>query len=182
MMRLAGLLICVISAVAQNGTVNADSLVVKDFTDRVAAYVKLHNSAQAAVHRPKPTNSPEAIKEYEQGLAEQICALRKDAVQGAIFTPQIADQFRRLIGITMKGAGAVRIRESLKRAAPVPGFTLRVNSVYPAELPLQSTPPTLLLNLPTLPKEVEYRVVGHDLLLRDVDANLIVDFITNAIS
>ena len=29
--------------------------------------------------------------------------------------------------------------------------------------------------------EVEYRVVGHDLLLRDVEANLVVDLIPNAI-
>jgi hypothetical protein len=28
---------------------------------------------------------------------------------------------------------------------------------------------------------MEYRVVGKDLVLRDVDANLIVDFIPNAI-
>jgi hypothetical protein len=48
-------------------------------------------------------------------------------------------------------------------------------------LPLQSTPPSLLANFPELPKEVEYRIVGHNLILRDVDANLIIDFLTNAI-
>jgi hypothetical protein len=56
-----------------------------------------------------------------------------------------------------------------------------VNAAYPATLPLQSTPPTLLLNLPRLPKELEYRIVGRDMALHDTVTNLIVDFIPNAI-
>jgi hypothetical protein len=36
-------------------------------------------------------------------------------------------------------------------------------------------PPSLLLNLPELPKELEYRFVGRELVLRDSAANLIVD-------
>jgi hypothetical protein len=32
-----------------------------------------------------------------------------------------------------------------------------------------------------LPPQVDYRIVGKALLLRDVDANLIVDYIPNAI-
>jgi hypothetical protein len=35
----------------------------------------------------------------------------------------------------------------------------------------------LLDVLPRLPEELEYRFVGRDLILRDVKANLIVDFI-----
>jgi hypothetical protein len=38
------------------------------------------------------------------------------------------------------------------------------------------------MNLPPLPAELEYRVVGHSLILRDIEANLIVDFIVNAIT
>jgi len=162
-------------------TVNQSSLVIKDFTDRVAAYVKLHNKAQGEVHRPKPTNSAEEIKAYELALAEQIRLARQGAMQGAIFSPEIQKEFRRLIALAMKGSKAVRVRESMKRAAPVGPLALRVNTAYPTQLPLQSTPPTLLLNLPALPPEVEYRVAGHDLLLRDGDANLVVDFITNVI-
>jgi hypothetical protein len=56
---------------------------------------------------------------------------------------------------------------------------LRVNQRYPQGVPLQSTPPTLLLNLPQLPKELEYRIVGRDLVLRDIGANLVVDYLPN---
>ena len=39
----------------------------------------------------------------------------------------------------------------------------------------------VLANLPMLPKELEYRIINKHLLLVDADANLILDFIPNAI-
>ena len=56
-----------------------------------------------------------------------------------------------------------------------------MNAKYPSGETLPTVPPNLLANLPTLQKDVEYRVIGRTLILRDVDANIIVDFIPNAI-
>jgi hypothetical protein len=39
----------------------------------------------------------------------------------------------------------------------------------------------VLLKLPPLPKDLEYRFLGRDLILLDIHANLIVDFIPAAI-
>jgi hypothetical protein len=161
--------------------VDRDSLIVKDFDRRIADYVKLHKVVQSEIHRLKPTNSSEAIEHHEHHFAHRLREARSSARQGNIFTPEIAAEFRRLVGIAMQGPGAVRIRESLQRAAPVHTHTISVNRAYPDGLPLESTPPSLLLNLPPLPPEVEYRVVAHDLILRDIDANLVVDVIPNAI-
>ena len=72
---------------------------------------------------------------------------RQSAAQGEIFTPEISAEFRRLIGITMQGANAPRIKGSLKTAEPV-NLRVAVNDVYPKKVPLQSTPPTLLMNPP----------------------------------
>jgi hypothetical protein len=80
----------------------------------------------------------------------------------------------------MRDGNQTRVQASLKRAEPVQ-WKLRVNDSFPAHLPLQSTPPTVLANLPKLPPELEYRVVGHGLVLRDVDANLVIDYIAAAI-
>lgn len=165
----------------QPEVVNSDSPVLKEFNRRVSEYVKLHKDAQSAIHRLKPTGSQEAIKQHEHQLAERIRAARPGAVQGNIFAPEIAQEFRRLVSVTMRGPQAARIRRSLQSAAPVHLRALRVESAYPEGVPLQSTPPSLLLNLPPVPPEVEYRVVGHALVLRDTEANLIVDFIPNAI-
>jgi hypothetical protein len=173
---------CAIAAAAQAPEVNQDSLVIKDFNRRVADYMKMHKTVQSDIHRLKPTDSPEAIERHEHHLAHRIREERPGAVQGNIFTPEIATEFRRLIGLTMQGPEAVRIRQSLQRAAPVHSRAIRVNHPYPAGLPLQSVPPSLLLNLPPLPPDIEYRVVGRDLILRDIDANFVVDAISNVIS
>ena len=56
-----------------------------------------------------------------------------------------------------------------------------VNMVYPTTLPLETFPGRLLRLLPDLPPELEYRIVGRHLMLRDVNANLIVDIIRDVV-
>jgi hypothetical protein len=58
---------------------------------------------------------------------------------------------------------------------------VQVNQRYPDNLPFTTVPPTLLRKLPGLPDEVDYRILGSALLLVDRKANMIVDFIPNAI-
>jgi hypothetical protein len=173
---------CGARANPQGLRVNRDASIVQDFEDRVQAYMKLHQQAEARLHLPalKPTEAPEKIQQHERQLADGIRSLRPRARQGDIFTKQIAAEFRRLIRITLAGPQANRIRASLRHGEPV-DLRLRVNQNYPHGAPLQNTPPTLLLNLPKLPASLEYRVVGRDLGLHDIDANLLVDFIPNAI-
>jgi hypothetical protein len=48
-------------------------------------------------------------------------------------------------------------------------------------VPLQSTPPTLLLNLPQLPDGMEYRILNRELVLRDSEADIVVDYVLNAL-
>jgi hypothetical protein len=42
-------------------------------------------------------------------------------------------------------------------------------------------PPSLLLKMPELPEQVRYRFVGRTLILRDTDANVILDFIPDIV-
>lgn len=160
--------------------VNPNALLVQNFEKLVVDYVKLHKAAEAKLPPLKLTASPEIIANHQHNLAGRIREERQNARQGEIFTTKISEEFHRLIGMVMGGPEAGRIKTSLKAAEPV-HLQLRVNDEYPAGVPLQSMPPTLLQNLPKLPAEVEYRVVGPSLILRDVKANLIVDFIPQAI-
>jgi hypothetical protein len=154
---------------------------LQDFQNRVSEYQKLHDKARSQIPKLKPTASPEAIGKHERALAYRIREARGHAAQRNIFTPEISAEFKRLIGETMKGPEGVTIRQSLARSEPVRLRKLRVNQAYPEGVPLQTTPPSLLLNLPALPKGYEYRLVNNNLVLLDVEANLIVDFIPNAI-
>jgi hypothetical protein len=42
-------------------------------------------------------------------------------------------------------------------------------------------PPTMLQTLPPLPKGLEYSIAGNTLALRDTNANLVVDFLPDAL-
>jgi len=169
-----------LAALAQD-KVNPEARVQEDFRKRVMEYVALHKSARADIKPLKPTQSQAEIAHYEHLLAHRIRERRGHVGQGAIFTPEITAEFRRLTGIALQGSAGTRVQKSLNRAEPVRLPRLKVNDIYPEGAPLQSTPPSFLANLPQLPPEVEYRVVGNDLVLRDVDANLIVDLIPNLV-
>jgi hypothetical protein len=153
---------------------------IHDFRHRVSDYARLHKKLEAQLPRLKLTDSPEAITGHRKELAAKIQEARGAVKPNEIFTPEISAEFRRLIAHAMRGHRAKQVRQSLQHAEPVQ-VPLRVNAPYPENLPLQSTPPTLLLHLPKLPPEVDYRVAGHSLVLRDAGANLIVDFIPDAI-
>jgi hypothetical protein len=164
----------------QSNKVNPDALQVEKFGQQVAAYEGLHKNAAAQLPALKPKESRAKLLEYQGALTTKIRAARPHAKQGNLFTPPVASEFRRLIRLSMQGREAARIRASLKRGEPV-SMKVAVNGSYPSSVPLETTPPSLLLNLPELPPELEYRVVGHTLVLRDATANLIVDFLPNAI-
>jgi hypothetical protein len=150
-----------------------------DFESRVAKYLELRKKEAGSA--PRPTNSPEKLADKQQDLAAKARGSRPDAKQGDIFAPEIADYFRHQIFSALAGHHGRKIRASLRHAEPVADLTLQVNQVYPQGIPRQSMPPTLLAKLPKLPKELEYRIVGRNLLLLDTAPGLLVDFVPNAI-
>ena len=54
---------------------------------------------------------------------------------------------------------------------------LAVNGRYPDEVPLSTVPPQVLAVLPKLPEELEYRFIGPRLILLDVHAHTVSDYI-----
>lgn len=164
----------------QNPPANRHAVLIKNFQDRVAQYIKLHKQVAASLPALKSTASAQELAQHRRLLGQRISAARGQAKQGAIFSPAISAEFRRLIRMAMRGNNAGRIRAGLKETVQ-PGLRIRVNKPYPETAALPSTPPTLLLNLPKLPPELDYHLVGRDLVLRDVAADLVVDLIPAAI-
>ena len=161
----------------------ADAQLLKDFKDRIDAYMKLHDRQEKGKAEPKETSDPGKIKAAQDALAAKIQAARKDAKAGDIFTPEIRQLFRRLMYPEMKGPDAPETKKTTREdeGLPAKGQILKVNARYPENAPLPTVPPNLLTRLPQLPEALEYRIVNKDLILRDVNANVIVDFIPNAI-
>lgn len=168
------------AATAQEGKVNPDALVLQDFKARIDAYMELHERLEKKGPALKETSDPARINASQDALAGQLRAARKDAKPGDIFTPEVRALFRRLMYPETKGREGAHTKQVIKEDAPA-AISLKVNATYPESQPLPTVPPNVLASLPELPEDLEYRIVGRTLLLRDVHANLIVDFFPNAI-
>jgi hypothetical protein len=151
-----------------------------NFEERVAAYMKIHKSAESDMGRPSPTSSVQQLDAKKTSLADGILGQRSGAAQGNIFTAPIAAEFRKIIAMNLSHR-PTRIKESLRSGEQV-NAKVRVNGPYPEGVPLETTPPTLLASFPKLPPELDYRFVGSTLVLRDVTANLVIDLMPNAIA
>lgn len=174
------LLTAVTPASAQKKRTSAkDAAAVQDFETRVTKYLDLRK--QTAGSPPAPTTSATKLKNSQEGIRARIQAERANAKQGDIFTTEIAAYFQRQIASAFKGKRGARILTSLEHAEPKTNVPLRVNQAYPDGTPLQSMPPTLLLRLPKLPRELQYRIVGRNLVLLDIEPNLAVDILPDAI-
>jgi hypothetical protein len=180
-LALAILIASALGAQVGHPPVNADSAIIQDFEKRVAAYLQLRKSIEANLPKLKPTPSEEKISHHETDLRRAVREARKNARPGDIFTPEIAAEIRRLIAIAAQPEDGNHIAQSLRHAEPVQ-LHLEINERYPERVPLQSTPPSLLENLPALPPEIEYRITGRDLVLLDTKANLVVDIIRGVFS
>ncbi len=160
--------------------VNVDALVLNDFRERVDRYVSQQKKSEGGPAKIKETRDPAKIKNSQQELAGRIRERRANAAHGDIFTPEIRDAFIRLLSPQTKGTAGKLTKEIVKDDAPS-AVPLKANADYPPGAPLPTVPVNVLRNLPRLPDGIEYRIVGKNLILRDVKANTIIDFIPNAI-
>lgn len=165
---------------AQNRAINADALVLVDFKKRVDAYVEIHQKAAKEGPRIGESSEPAEILKAQNALASRIRALRSTARPGDIFTPEIRARFRQLLYPETKGEDGADAKAILKDDAPG-GVPMAVNAKYPEGASLPTVPVNMLLNLPPLPQQLEYRIIGKHLILRDTLADIVVDFIPNVI-
>jgi len=157
---------------------NPTGAAVFDFQKRVTAYVDLHNREAGKVSPLKETDSPAQISTRERQLGEAIKAARAGAAAGALFGP-VAGIVRDVIRTDWQHRSPAE-RKAMMVEVPK-GLSARPDTIYPTTLPLATCPPALLQALPRLPHELEYRFIGRHLILRDVDANLVVDVLENAL-
>ena len=162
--------------------VNPDAQLLADFKSRIDKYMELHNRLEKDAPPLKETKDPTQIKASQDVLALKIREARKDAKAGEIFTPEIRQLFRRLMYPETKGReGAENKAAMAEEKGELKDVAIKVNAAYPEQAPLMTVAPDILAALPRLPEDLEYRFVSKHMLLLDVHANLIVDYILNAI-
>jgi hypothetical protein len=162
-----------------------DRHTIEEFERSAKAYLAIQHNAPSSAHL-KRTTDVEDIEMRRQELKKIIREARPNAKQADIFTQPVAALIRKLLADTTSGPDGATLRQSLQHGEPVAAaeaMKISVNGDYPNlhGQPLQSAPGSLLQHLPVLQKGVEYRMVGSTLVLRDTEANLVVDYLPNAL-
>ena len=181
-LSLAAVTFLVGAAHAQEHATAQDAPALAEFDARVNKYASLRNEINKGAAKQRETEHPEKIAAAREALAARIRSERAGAKPGDIFTPQIQERIRKLLAPEMTGTKGQNTRGSIWDEGPGPGaFKLDVNIIYPKDQPLGSVPPNVLTALPPLPEGLEYRFVYRHLVIRDEQANLIIDFMPAAI-
>jgi hypothetical protein len=171
-----------VTAGSSGTTTNPDAQLLVDFKTRVDQYMALHNKLKKEAPPLKTTKEPAQIKASQDVLAMKIREARKTAKQGDVFSPDIRQLFRRLMYPEVKGPEGKETKAAItEEAHETKQVVLKVNADYPDTAPLMTVPPNILAALPKLPEDLEYRFVSRNMILLDTHANLIVDFVPNAI-
>lgn len=160
-------------------TVRERQLVV-DFRERVKDYTKMREAIEEKMPPLAKESTPEQIQAHKTELEKRVREARAGAKRGELFTPGIAAFIRKTIKREYKGKELVELREAVLEA-DTKGVPVRVNYAYPESKELVEMPPTLLLKLPQLPKQVRYRFVGRNMLIVDRENGLIVDYMLDAL-
>lgn len=160
--------------------VNVDAALSVEFTKRAQAYLEIHEKAAAQLPRLSKEATPEEIDKHQRALARAIQRMRPHAKPGDIFTRDVRAYLRRQLAGVFAGPEGRKLEATMLDENPR-NVRLAVNDRYPDTVPLATMPPQVLAALPKLPDELEYRFIGERLILLDVPAHLVVDFIEKAL-
>ncbi|HJU67140.1 MAG TPA: hypothetical protein VJ650_02760 [Gemmatimonadaceae bacterium] len=160
---------------------NPTDTMFADFANRLDAYTTLRERLTDSIGDLDPTKSQAEIAARAVALGNAIIASRPEAKQGDIFSPEVAAFLATLIRQEYKRRAEPVLETREDQQEELPNFKPQVNQIYPTTYPLATFPPALLPVLPPLPEELEYRIVQDYLILRDVEANVIIDFMPGAV-
>ena len=155
------------------GTFDAETLAA--FNKRVQDYAALRKRVEAGLPPLKITTDADEIERFEHGLAERLREVR-EARRGQLFVPRMEGQVKRMLELRVDAATIAAIMDD----GPAE-FDVDINDTYSKRRPLATMPPNILLRLPELPPDMEYRFVGRHLVLRDARANIILDEIPHVL-
>ena len=168
------------ASAAQYRVFDADAALTQ-FHERVESYAALHRRLAPP---PAAVASKDSIAKLltRNYLASAIRSARRYAQQGEIFTPEVATVFRWTLADSIGERDGETFLIELNGGQPVPrGMHPDVNEPY-TMTPLYRLPQEVRLGLPPIPAELDYRIAAHDLVLWDIYAGVVVDFVPDALT
>ena len=157
-----------------------DSPAIAQFQAEIAKYMAIRRGLLNELSGPKGDSSATELNNASDALAAAIQRRRPNKEPGALFPPAVAEALKRRVSDAVRSANLVPVLAGIddeSGGVGQPTVYLR----YPAAEQMATMPPSILAVLPALPKELEYRIVGTYLVIRDTDAALVLDFIPAAV-
>jgi hypothetical protein len=150
--------------------------VIREFTRGVDRYMNMRWMLEAPLGPDTLCADPEETERALTELANAIRSERASALPGNIFTPAVAEFFRQQLRASFREDSYQLLfyLEDATTGIPVDLPAVEVNETLPWAVGDRLWP-SLMAKLPTLPVELEYRIVGRDLVLVDVSIDLVVD-------
>jgi hypothetical protein len=170
------------SVIDRSPTVAArtDDLGCERFNDAVQQYSSVRTRIQTEVPPLRVTTDVAELRSRSNALALAIQRARPRAGQGEFFDAGCARAISARFAQALEGFDVNEFLTSLKDE-PADVRPPQVHMRYPAAASMATMPANLLNVLPELPPIVEYRLVGRYLILRDIDAALVLDYFADAV-
>ena len=148
----------------------SDAAALTVFADRLDHYTRLRERLEEPLPPFDDRRGAWPVMLTRRYLASAVRAARPKAGPGAIFTPPVADMFRRLISHRLSEVDP----EGLSGWDEDLGVEVVVHEPVPAWSRLK-VPDEFLRLFPPLPDGIEYRMVNSALVLWDAHAEIVVD-------
>jgi len=161
----------------------ADAQALATMNDRLKQYVDLHTKIERSLPKLPKEATPQQIDKNQRAMEKLVREARATAKPGDIFTPEARPVIQRLLASVFGGPDGKQLKAAImdeNQAAPSK-VKLAVNGRYPDTVPLATVPPQVLQTLPKLTEDLEYRFIGDSLILLDVRAHVIADFIEDIV-
>jgi hypothetical protein len=158
----------------------ASSASLERFTRELERYLALRTRATTEVPPLAVTPNPAEIESGSNRLAAAIMRARGMVARGEFFGPPVDGEIRLRLAEVNKQMNLREISMPDDAEERSSG-RVDVHARFPQGKLVSTMPPAVLAVLPPIPATLEYRFVGRTLILRDVEAALILDFLPNAI-
>ena len=140
----------------------------------------MRRKLRSEVRGPVKNSSSAQVNDASDALAGAIERARQGAQVGTIFSEPVATLIKRRIADAVRTENLVPVLADIDDEGK-PTLAPKVHLRLPVSAQMATMPPSVLNVLPVVPKELEYRILGRYLILRDVDASLILDYIPLAV-
>jgi hypothetical protein len=149
------------------------------FRHRIESYMALHQRIEGPI--PPPAESLDRRSTLgRRYLQSAIRSARAGARQGDIFSPEVAQLFRALIAESLADRDVEAMLTEMNADHPWEHGTHALVNESCAPESTHEVPRIVLVRLPAVSPHLQYRILDHDLVLVDVHADLVIDYVPNA--